>query len=484
MTQRLTGRKEPNPPIHGKTHLACSNRDKAEVLADTLETSFKPNQVSKLTIEVEQEITKHYLEHPSETESATIEECSSDQIRSLLNKLKNDKAPGKDRITNQAIKMFPNAAVDRLAEIFNTCLQHQHFPEAWKEARVIVFPKARKSLKDPTNYRPKSLLFGLSQLFEKVILACLNNFATSENLLAKEQFGNRQEHSTNHQLLRVVGIISHGFNINKSTRVVFLNVAKPFDRVWHRGLIYKLIKLKFFSYLVNLLTSYLEECTFHVAMREECSTVCPNLAGVPQGSILGPFLFNIFTNYIPKDLKKPDLALCADDVAVISHSFSEKEAAKNLEASLCKISGWYSDWWMQLNTSKTAATLFTREQIKKHPQIRLNGEEIKWESSSSYLGVTLDSKSHREDMPESNNPLLRTKSIPTRNKLHAVNSIIRPTMTYASSVWSGCKLEYRKPLQTLQNKALRIATGAPCFARTTDLHRALRCWTTISAHST
>ncbi|KAJ1126668.1 hypothetical protein NDU88_005074 [Pleurodeles waltl] len=325
-------RKEPNPLIQGKTHLACSNRDKAEVLADTLETSFKPNQASKLTVEVEQEITKHYLEHSPEIEAVTIEECSSDEIRSLIKKLKNGKAPGKDRITNQAIKMFQNAAVNRLAEIFNTCLQHLHFIKAWKEVRVILFHKARKPLRDPATYRPISLLSGLSNLFEKVTLAHLSDFASSENLLAKEHFGFWKEHSTNHQLLRVVDIISHGFNINKSTGVVFMDVAKSFDRVWHRGLNYKLIKLKFSSYLVNLLTSYLEECTFHVAMCVECSTVHPILAGIPQGSILGPFLFNIFTNYIPKDLKKTDLTLYADDVAVISQSFNEKEVVKNLEA--------------------------------------------------------------------------------------------------------------------------------------------------------
>ncbi|KAJ1121061.1 hypothetical protein NDU88_009189 [Pleurodeles waltl] len=63
MTRRSTGKKEPNPPIQGKTYLAHSNRDKAEVLADTLETSFKPKQASKLTVEVEQVIAKHYLEH-------------------------------------------------------------------------------------------------------------------------------------------------------------------------------------------------------------------------------------------------------------------------------------------------------------------------------------------------------------------------------------------------------------------------------------
>ncbi|KAJ1088680.1 hypothetical protein NDU88_001836 [Pleurodeles waltl] len=139
---------------------------------------------------------------------------------------------------------------------------------------------------------------------------------------------------------------------------------------------------------------------------------------------------------------------------------------------------------MNINTSKSTATLFTRKQIKKQPQIRLNEEEIKWESSSSYLGVTLDSKlswrNHIEKTCQKVTtklaalyPLLRTKSMPMRSKVRAVNTIIQPTMTYASPVWSGCKQEYRKPLQILQNKALRIASGAPCFARTADLHRDL-----------
>ncbi|KAJ1148762.1 hypothetical protein NDU88_001588 [Pleurodeles waltl] len=274
------------------------------------------------------------------------------------------------------------------------------------------------------------------------------------------------------------------FNINKSTGVVFLDIAKAFNLIWHRGLISKLIKLKFPSFLVNLLISYLEGRIFHVEMHEECSTVRPFLPGVPRGPILGPFLFNIFTNDFPKDLKKTHLALFADDVVAISQSCSEKETAKNLEALLRKISGWYSDWWMNLNTSKTIATLFTRKQIKKHPYICLNREKIKWESSSSYLGVKLDSKlgwrNHIEKTCQKATtkltalyPLLRTKSVPIRSKVCAINKIIQPTMTYASLVWSVCKPEYGKPLQTLQNKALRIATGAPCFARTAHLHRDL-----------
>ncbi|KAJ1209222.1 hypothetical protein NDU88_004600 [Pleurodeles waltl] len=110
MTWRLTGRKETNPPIQRKTHLACSNRDKAEVLADTLETSFKPNQASKLTVEVEQETTKHYLEHFLETEAATIEEWSSDEIRSLIKKLKKWQGPRKRRSNQPSYQDAPKCS--------------------------------------------------------------------------------------------------------------------------------------------------------------------------------------------------------------------------------------------------------------------------------------------------------------------------------------------------------------------------------------
>ncbi|KAJ1132420.1 hypothetical protein NDU88_010733 [Pleurodeles waltl] len=196
-----------------------------------------------------------------------------------------------------------------------------------------------------------------------------------------------------------------------------------------------------------------------------------------SASGINPSCFNIFTKDIHKDLKKTNLAFYADDVAIISQSFSDKEA-KNPEASLSKISGWYSDWRRNLNTSKTTATLFTRKQIKKAttdpPQWR--GDRV--ESNSSYLDVTLDSKLSWRNHIEKTcqrattklaalDPLLRTKSMSIWGKVRAINTIIQPTMTYASPLWSVCKQEYRKPLQILQNKALRIA---PSFARTADLH--------------
>ncbi|KAJ1134011.1 hypothetical protein NDU88_000481 [Pleurodeles waltl] len=111
MTRCLTGKKAPNPLVQGNTHLACSRGDKAEVLPDTLEAPFRPNQVSKLVADVEHDVSKHHPEQPPETEAPTFEECSRDEIRALVKKLKNNKAPRKDRITNQAIEMLLNTAV-------------------------------------------------------------------------------------------------------------------------------------------------------------------------------------------------------------------------------------------------------------------------------------------------------------------------------------------------------------------------------------
>ncbi|KAM4749153.1 nodal homolog 3-A-like [Rhinophrynus dorsalis] len=125
-----------------------------------------------------------------------IKECTSSEVAGLAEKLANGKAPWSDGITNLAIKNLLTASMEHLTKIFNACMRLQHFQRFWKEARVIVFPKAGKPLRDPVNYRPISLLSGLTKLLEKAHLAQLNNLVSERNLLAKEQFGFRKEHAT------------------------------------------------------------------------------------------------------------------------------------------------------------------------------------------------------------------------------------------------------------------------------------------------
>jgi hypothetical protein len=354
----------------------------------------------------------------------------------------------------------------------------------------VVFPKPGKSLRDPANYRPISLLSGLSKLFEKLILARLTAHSEDNHLLPDQQFGFRKNHSCDHQLLRVTNKIAHGMNTNKATGIVFLDVAKAFDRVWHEGLLSKLILKKFPNSLVNLIASYLEDRSFHVALRGERSASRQIRAGVPQGSILAPFLFNIFTSDMPTKLAGTEVALYADDAAIYSQSYDNAVIARNLQTSLDELSKWYASWRMALNTSKTTATLFERKRSSRKrtvlPKLTLNGDDIEWTPTSKYLGVTLDSQlkwnEHLQNIQNKTSrklgalyPLLRSKSMPLQMKIHLYKMTIRPVMTYATPTWSGVLKQKTtaRTLQIIQNRALKIAAGAPMFVRTEDLHRDL-----------
>ncbi|GFR11049.1 RNA-directed DNA polymerase from mobile element jockey [Trichonephila clavata] len=123
-------------------------------------------------------------------------------------------------------------------------LNLRYFPTSWKTAVIVLILKPGKDPTDPQSYRPISLLPVLSKIAEKIILARLNVHLDKNNILIPEQHGFRPRHSTTHQLLRVVEFIKEANDRNQCTAAVFLDIQKAFDRVWHTGLLFKMITFK------------------------------------------------------------------------------------------------------------------------------------------------------------------------------------------------------------------------------------------------
>jgi len=91
------------------------------------------------------------------------------KIKNCIKSLKNNKAPGKDKISNLMLKYLPNRVITKIASIFNQCLKSSYFPQKWKEAQIVLFPKPGSNEIFPQNHRPISLLSSLGKIFEKVI---------------------------------------------------------------------------------------------------------------------------------------------------------------------------------------------------------------------------------------------------------------------------------------------------------------------------
>jgi Reverse transcriptase (RNA-dependent DNA polymerase) len=374
-----------------------------------------------------------------------------------------------------------------LLNALHACMTLSYFPAAWKVGKIIAIPKPGKDPAIPTNYRPISLLSNIGKLFERLILTRLEEHEQEKNIVIPQQFGFRSEHSTVHQILRITEESSLGFNVNKSTGLVLLDLEKAFDSVWHDGLIHKLIQMKTPPKLTGIVDSYLSARKSYVCVNGKDSKLFDVPAGVPQGSLLSPHLFNIFINDVPLP-KNCHLAIYADDTGLYCTVpwKNAKKAHKVLTEAVVEVSNFFKSWKIKLNNSKTEFIVFTKsgvmkKRLSKIPPI-VDGVTLKWKDSVTYLGVELDQK--LTIRPHINKViakarrmvstlfclLKRNSAVSERSKIDIYRSIVRPIMTYACPIFTNCAETHFKKLQIQQNKTLRMALNADIYTRVSDLH--------------
>jgi hypothetical protein len=196
--------------------------------------------------------------------------------------------------------------------------------------KEITLPKPGIDPKFPQNLRPISLLSTTGKISEEVILKILQKHTEERGLLNASQCDFRARHSTTLQCMRLADHVTLNFNYKMSTAVVFLDIEKAFDTTWHSGLLYKLSKLEFSNSLTKLIGSFLSHRKFRVSVEGEMSTPREMQAGVPQGSVLSPTLFNLYINDAPQT-HGVHLALCADDTCLYATDRKEGFVVRKLQ---------------------------------------------------------------------------------------------------------------------------------------------------------
>ena len=280
--------------------------------------------------------------------------------------------------------------------LFKNSSQLSCYPDIWKRSNIILAHK-KSDKKLVNNYRRISLLPICGKIFEKIIFNKIYNFLLEDSLLNSNQSGFCPGDSCINQLFAVTHEILEAFDCNPSleVRLVFLDISKTFDKVWHEGLLYKIKSMGVSGELYNLLESYLSGRLQRVVLNGQTSLWRPVSAGVPQGSILGPLLFLVYINDLPNELKS-NVKIFADDTSVFTIVKDKNENANTLNNDLMLISKWAYNWKILFNPdhSKPAQeVLFSRKkEVQIHPIISLNNIQVERAPYQKHLGLILDEK--------------------------------------------------------------------------------------------
>jgi hypothetical protein len=465
------------PPIKNDNGTwARSAKQKADLFAAYLEETFRP--LPKQT---------------DEENIYPINKCDDLEITPVtLQELKNEikgninakKAPGYDLITGQIVKALPEKGLRKLLYLINASLRMKYVPLQWKVAEVIMILKPDKPPNDRKSYRPISLLPIISKLFEKLLLKRLKPIIEDRNLIPDHQFGFRQRHSTIDQVHRITNIIENALENKKICASIFLDVAQAFDKVWHKGLEWKLQRDLPKQYY-KILKSYMTDRHFRVKCEGEYSELKKISAGVPQGSVLGPVLYLLYTRDLPT-VEDATIATFADDTAILATGNKIEEAAVKLQRASDAVNKWTKKWRIRLNEMKSVNVNFTNQKIDHRVPIIINSLPIPHANSAKYLGMTLDAKLRWKEHVKKKKQELNLKfrkmywllgrqsQLSIHNKLLLYKQVLKPVWIYGIQLWGCAKKTNVSIIQTFQNKVLRCIVDAPWYVRNDNLHRDLK----------
>ena len=411
-------------------------------------------------------IIKKYQSHPSilkikenvklETEFK-FNDTTSDDIYDKIRTLDPKKASMDNDIPTKILIGSNDIVSSHLSVIYNNSKNSQNYPPSLKVADVTPIHKGKERILKK-NYRPVSLIPVLSKLYEKNMYDPI--FSYTENFLSPYLFGYRKGHSTQQCLLVMTEMWKKALDEKKVAGGILTDLSKAFDCLSHDLLIAKLEAYSFDKTALKFIYDYLKNRKQRTKVNGSYSSWKELKCGVPQGSILGPLLFNIFINDIFYFLDKTQIANYADDNSTYATEDDILSLLKTLETETCVVLNWFKINEMKPNSDKCHLIVASNENTNYSSKsyIYLDNEFIENEDSVVLLGVKIDSKlnfdEHVTNLLKKGNQklhaLMRISKFLSEEKLKLIMK------TFIESQFNYCPLTWMCHSRTLNNKINRL----------------------------
>ena len=395
------------------------------------------------------------------------------EIYELILKLNTNKGPGIDNLDAKTLKSIAHIISPHLAILFNQCINEGVYPQCLKIAKCIpVFKGSPLDTSCAVNYRPISILTAINKTFERILHDQLSKYLEEHKLLPDFQYGYRKHHNTSQAILDFTEYINKQCSNKQVTIAIFMDLSKAFDTVDKSILEQKLIDLGLGKYSTLLINSYISNRRFCM----NSDTEYYNLTyGVPQGSILGPLLFIMYTHDMRNIAPENKVIVYADDTTVLVSGRSLLEAKQYCNDILTRFKLYFTLNKLSINTSKTKYMIYKPQlRGKKFKRLlydttntKIEMEDVLLEQVHSirFLGVIIndqlkwnDHKQHISNkVCKSLGLLYKCRDIMTEQEcINIYKTFIQPYFLYAIEVWGHTVQSSTDILAHLQSKVLRI----------------------------
>ena len=420
------------------------------------------------------QIIYKYNEHPSilkinnyikSSKNFSFENITPPEIEKEILELNPKKAAGSDSIPPKILKDGIGVIKSPLTQLFNISVEECHFPLDLKKANVApLFKKDDNTNKE--NYRPISILPCISKVFERIMFRQVATY--TNNVLSPHLCGFRKGYNTQHILMRLKNNLNISLDRKEKVGLLLMDLSKAFDCIPHELLIAKLHAYGFDKQSLKFIYSYLKGRSQRVKINADYSSWKEILSGVPQGSVLGPLLFNIFINDIFFFVENSELYNYADDNTLSVADISIETIISKLETDINVLNIWFKNNGMILNESKCNFMIVetSRSQREKTEKIKIQNKHVNEVKNAKLLGITLDKN---VTMNEHINKICKQAA----NKLHALARIahflnehkrkilmktfITSQFNYCPIIWMYCQRKSNNLINRIHERALRIA---------------------------
>lgn len=450
------------------------NGTQTETRHDTMEKilhTLIPSDTTENETEWHSE-TRVYAKSPPNTEDTPP--FTEIEIEAAIKSLANKKAPGHDLIEPEMLKNAWPVMQHEVRELYNKCLQEGTFPERWKRAEIRILHKSTdKPADDIKSYRPISLLPILGKTLEKLIARRLSAIFHLHARTSKRQYGFKPGCSTEDAIVKLRETIQK--TPEKYAIGLMFDISGAFDGVWWPNVLRNLKDRSCPRNIYRLTNSYLSERKACITSNTEQITKDVN-KGCPQGSVLGPQLWNlIFDEIIEEIREKGNHAIAyADDLAIIVTGNSRMEMERKANSATTTLVEWCNKQKLSISESKSNMLLLKGYlDTKRPPTVRVYNKTIRMVDETRYLGVKFGSR--LGITPHVN--YISNKSRKTFSQLAAVararwgissgimetlyRGVFIPIIAYASAGWADkVNAHHRRRLMQAQRYALLTVTKA------------------------